>query len=60
MLLIIKNYLYKARENEDLNFNMLKKYLTKIRDLEANLEENDKYNKKWTAISNILQCFKKN
>ena len=60
MLLIIKNYLYKARENEDLHFNMLKKYLTKIRDLEANLEENDKYSKKWTAISNILQCFKKN
>ena len=52
--LIFKNYLYKARENKDLKFNILKDYLTKIRDLEANLKDNDKYNKKWTLISNIL------
>ena len=48
ILLIFKNYLYKARENKDLNYNILKNYLTKIRDLEADLEANDKYN------SNIL------
>ena len=54
ILLIFKNYLYQARENKDLNFNILKNYLTKIRDLEANLKTNDKYNKTWTAISNIL------
>ena len=56
ILLVFKNYLHKARENKDLNFDVLKKYLTKIRDLEANLKDNDKYNKKWTVISNIL-CF---
>ena len=60
ILLIFKNYLYKARENKDLNFNILKNYLTKIRDLEANLKVNEKYNKKWAVISNILQCFMKN
>ena len=43
ILLIFKNYLYKARECKDLNFNILKNYRTKIRDLEANLKENDKY-----------------
>ena len=48
ILLIFKNYLYKARENKVLNYNILKNYLTKIRDLEADLEANDKYN------SNIL------
>ena len=32
----------------------LKNYLTKIRDLEANLKDNDKYNKKWAVISNML------
>ena len=46
MLLIFKKYLYKARQNKDLNFNILKNYLTKVRDLEANLKDNDKYNKK--------------
>ena len=56
ILLVFKNYLHKARENKHLNFDVLKKYLTKIRDLEANLKDNDKYNKKWTVISNIL-CF---
>ena len=54
ILLIFKNYLYKARENKDLNFNILKDYLTKIRDLEANLKDNDKYKKKWILISNIF------
>ena len=34
-LLFFKNYLYKAREKKDLNFNISKNYLTKIRDLEA-------------------------
>ena len=48
ILLIFKNYLYKARESKVLNYNILKNYLTKIRDLEADLEANDKYN------SNIL------
>ena len=36
-LLIFKNYLYKARVNTNLNFNILKNYLIKIRDLEVNL-----------------------
>ena len=31
ILLIFKYYLYKARENKDLNFNVLKNYLTKIK-----------------------------
>ena len=35
MLLFFKNYLYKAREKKDLNFNISKNYLTKIRDFEA-------------------------
>ena len=60
MLLIFKKYLYKARQNKDLNFNILKNYLTKVRDLEANLKDNDKYNKKWSVISNVLPCFTKN
>ena len=60
MLLIFKKYLYKARQNKDLNFNVLKNYLTKVRDLEANLKDNDKYNKKWSVISNVLPCFTKN
>ena len=54
IFLIFKNFLYKARENKYLNFNILKNYHTKIRDREANLKANDKYNKKWTVISNIL------
>ena len=54
ILLIFKNYLYKARENKDFNFNILKNDFIKIRDLEANLKDNDKYNKKWAVISNIL------
>ena len=41
IFLIFKNFLYKARENKDLNFNILKNYLTKIRDLEATLKAND-------------------
>ena len=45
ILLIFKNYLYKTRENKDLNFNILKNYLTKIRRLEANLKANDKCTK---------------
>ena len=55
ILLILKNYLYETRKNKDLNFNILQNYLTKNRDLEANLKDNDKYNKKWTVIRNILQ-----
>ena len=43
----------KTRKNKNLNFYTLKNYLTKIRDLQANLKGNDKYNKKWTVISNI-------
>ena len=46
--------LYKARENKDLNFNIVINYALKIRDLEASLIDNDKYNKKWTVISNML------
>ena len=53
ILLIFKTYLYKVRENKNLNFNILKNYLTKIRDLESYLKSNDKYNKKWEVISNI-------
>ena len=56
ILLIFKNYLHKATENKNLNFNILKNYLTKIRDLEANSKDIDKYNKKWTVINNML-CF---
>ena len=54
ILQIFKNYLYKAGENKDLNFNILKNYLSKIRDLEANLKANDRYNKNLAVISNIL------
>ena len=46
ILLIFKNYLYQPREDKNLNFNILKNYLTKIRDLEANLKDNDNCNKK--------------
>ena len=59
VLPIFKNYFYKARESKDLNFNILKNYLTKIRDLKTDLKGNDKYSKKWTVISSIL-CFTKN
>ena len=38
-----------------LIFTYLKNYLTKIRDLEANLKDNDRYKKKWTVISNMLK-----
>ena len=54
ILLIFKNYLYKARENKNLNFNILKNYLTKIRDLEANLKDKHKHIKKRVVISKIL------
>ena len=37
-------------EKTNLNFNILKNYLTKLRDLEANLKDSDKDNKKWTVI----------
>ena len=53
ILLIFKSYIYKASENKNLIFNMLKNYLTKLRDLEANLKDNDKYDKKWTVVSNM-------
>ena len=39
ILLNFRNYLYKASENRYLNFNILKHYLTKISDLEANLRQ---------------------
>ena len=54
ILLIFKNYTYKARENENVHFNILNNYLTKLRDLEANSKDNDKYNKKWTVINDML------
>ena len=57
MLLIFKKHLYKARQNKDLNFNILKNYLTKVKDLEVNLKDNDEYNKKWSVISNVLPCY---
>ena len=59
ILLIFKKYIYKARENKNFNFNMLKNYLTKNRDTEANLKDIDKYNKKWKVVSNML-CFARN
>ena len=59
-LLIFKNYLYKTKDNKNLNFNILKNCLTKIRDLEANLKDNNTSNKKWTIISEMLKCFTKN
>ena len=43
ILVIFKNYLYKTRENKNLNFNKLKNYLIKIRHLGANLKDNEKY-----------------
>ena len=48
ILSIFKNYIYKARKSKSLNFNLLKNFqhLTKLRDLEANLKSNDKYDKK--------------
>ena len=54
ILLIFKNILYKARENKSFNLNILKNYLTKFRDLEDNLKDNDKCNKKWTVISSVM------
>ena len=50
---------HKATENKDLNFNILIDYPTKIRDIDANLKDNDKYNKKWTVISNMFNSFTK-
>ena len=44
ILLTFKGYIYKASENKNLNFNILKNYVTKLRDLEANSKDNDKYN----------------
>ena len=60
ILLIFKIYLYKATENKDLNFYILKNYLTKIRDFESNLKSSDKYNKKWavTISYNVSQKIK--
>ena len=59
ILLIFKNFWYKAREYKNLNFNILKNYVTQIRDFEVNLKDNDKYSKKWTVIRNII-CFTRN
>ena len=42
--LIFKNYSHNATESKNLNFNILKKYLTKTGD-------NDKCSKKWTVIT---------
>lgn len=44
-------------KTKNLTFNTLENYLVKIRDLEATLKDNDKYNKKWKVISNLIQCF---
>ena len=44
----------KLEKTKILNFNTLKNYLTKLRDLEANLKDNDEYKKIWTIISNML------
>ena len=44
----------KLEKTKILNFNTLKNYLTKLRDLEANLKGNDEYKKTWTIISNML------
>ena len=46
--------MYKARENKDLHFNILKNFLITLKDFEANLKDNDKYNRKWTVISNMF------
>ena len=39
ILLIFKSYIYKARENKNLNFNILQNCLINLRDLEANLKD---------------------
>ena len=44
----------KLEKTKILNFSTLKNYLTKLRDLEANLKDNDEYKKTWTIISNML------
>ena len=44
----------KLEKTKILNFNTLKNYLTKLRDLETNLKDNDEYKKTWTIISNML------
>ena len=54
MLLIFKNCLYKARENKIYNFNKLKNYITKIRNIESYLKDNDRYGKKLTVISDMM------
>ena len=54
MLLIFKNCLYKARENKIYNFNKLKNYITKIRNFESYLKDNDRYGKKLTVISDMM------
>ena len=58
ILLTFKNYLYQVRENRIFNVNMHENYrkIRKISDPEpeTNLKDNDKYNRKWTVISNII------
>lgn len=41
-------------KTKNLTFNTFENYLVKIRDLEATLKDNDKYNKKWKVISNLI------
>ena len=55
IILIFKNYLYQAIDNKNLNFNIPKSYLTKIRDIEVKLKDNDKYDMKWTVTSIMIQ-----
>ena len=54
ILLIFKTNLCKAGENKNLTFDVFKNCITKIRNSEANLKENDKYNKKWIVISDMM------
>lgn len=50
IVLIFKSYLYKAREKKILNFNILKNYIKKNRDLEANLKDKKMVSKQQNDI----------
>ena len=50
ILLIFKITYIKLEKKKHVNFNILENYFTQIRDLEANLKNNDKYDKKWIVI----------
>ena len=59
LLLIFKFYVYKARSIKEVNFNILKRKIKNVQEMEKNISKNNankyaKYKKKWQIIEPAL------